>query len=188
MTETDLFFGCPKQRISRINSHSSFMTLACWSMKTLTACRTACQTLQSVYWAAGDTGQPRMSASDLFSPQLLSVTASCLKQTIFVSQCNYHHLVILTMLTASALQPVNVNVVLVQVLLLYSVALHVTSYGSGLIKGRWWEGKTFPFISYRVYLGDFIWRVLALSLPLAHFHTYWQTSFHFTMQVNSVWV
>lgn len=93
-----------KQRINGINSHSFFMALACWSMKILTTCRTACQTLQSVYWAAGDTGQPRMSASDLFSSQLLSVTASCLKQTIFVSQCNYHHLVILTMLTASTLQ------------------------------------------------------------------------------------
>lgn len=47
-----------------------------------------------------------MSASDLFSQQLLSVTAYCWKKTIFVSQftsrCNYHHLVILTMLTTSA--------------------------------------------------------------------------------------
>lgn len=67
---------------------------ACCSVKTLTGCRTACQTLRSVYWAGGDTGQLRMSAWALFSPQLPSVTASCLKRTIFVSLWNYHHLVI----------------------------------------------------------------------------------------------
>lgn len=81
-----------------------FMPCACWSMKTLKACWTACRTLWSVYWAGGDAGRPRMSASDLFSPQLLVVTAYCFNQTIFVSRYNYLHLVILTMLTVSTLQ------------------------------------------------------------------------------------
>lgn len=124
------------------------MPLACWSMKTLTACRTACRTLWSVYWAGGDTGQPRMSASDLFSPQLLSVSASCLKQTIFVSQCNYHHLVILTMLTASAFtKPLNVNAVLVWLLLQLSSS-SCPSRVSNLIKWRWWGGKTLFSINF----------------------------------------
>lgn len=101
------------QRIESMRSDGFFMPLTCWSMNTLTACRTACCTLWSVYGAGGDTGQSRMSASDLFSQQLLAVTASCWTQTIFVSECNYHHLVILTMLTASAFtKPLNVNAVL----------------------------------------------------------------------------
>lgn len=71
----------------------------------LTGCRTTCQTLWSLYWAGGDTGELRMSAPGLvFPPQLPSVTASCLNRTIFVSWWNYHHLVIFTMLTVSALQ------------------------------------------------------------------------------------
>lgn len=102
------------------NKQAQLSMALCWGVKTLTACRTECQTLRSVYWAGGDTGQPRMSASDLFSPQLLSVAASCLKQTILVAvqiapPGNFDNFDCFCFT-----KPVNVNVVLVSVLLLFS--------------------------------------------------------------------
>lgn len=165
------------------------MPLACWSMKTLTVCRTACRTLWSVYWAGGDTGRLRMSASDLFSPQLLSVTASCLKQTIFVSQCNYHHLVILTMLTSSPfLQSLQMLMLSLCDCCCSSAAPHVVCRVSNLIKWRWWRGKTLFSINFILNLTV---GVLALSLPPALFHTdclVTDTLSHDHMQVNySIW-
>lgn len=119
-----------------------------------------------------------MSASDLFSQQLLSVTAYCWKKTIFVSQCSYHHLVILTMLTTSAFaNPLNVNVVL-RWLLLQLPMLSVINW----IKWRWGEEILFSSEG-----GFYITRMSLCPPVTARIFPYWLfTDSH--MQVNySVW-
>ncbi len=104
-----------------------------------------------------------------------TAAASCLKQTIFVSQCNYHHLVILTMLTVSAFaKPLNVDAVFVwQLPQLSSSSCLDFNQMEMMGKEKIVFPHCFPFI---LNLTGFFFLYNISPCPLITFSTYWLLS------------